>query len=282
MPSSPTPEAWAKIRHDYEQTDRPLEDICVEHGFTANTLRHRARKWGWRLRRARIPAEGPPAVASFQTATTKLGRRFRGGEQAEGEACSFVQEPSHPNPLPHSSSKTGVNALMGEREHTAIAAAHDPDVEPSPHIGGPIAPAADGSVPIGERLQGAVARVLPAIETTLARLSAGPIRPREMEMAARALGSLTRTLRELNGLLGQHKAEEPRRDVEELREGLRRKPEEIIAERDDDLPEDMDEFRNELARRIEIFVASREAQIPERYEAAWNEFAAAGQDNPSP
>jgi hypothetical protein len=62
------------------------------------------------------------------------------------------------------------------------------------------------------RLQSAVARVLPAIEATLARLGAAPMPPREMEQAARALSSLTRTLRELNGLLEQHKAPADRDD----------------------------------------------------------------------
>jgi hypothetical protein len=129
-------------------------------------------------------------------------------------------------------------------------------------------------VPIGQRLQGAVARVLPAIEMTLASL-AGPVRPREMELAARALGSLTRTLRELNGLLSQHTADEPRRSTEELRQSVARKLQAIVAEQDDDPPpEDIDEFRNELARRITAFVESHEAEIPAKYEAAWTEFAA--------
>ena len=56
------------------------------------------------------------------------------------------------------------------------------------------------------RLQSAVARVLPAIEATIARLSAGPHHPREMEQAGRTLSSLTRTLRELNALLAEHNA----------------------------------------------------------------------------
>lgn len=91
---------------------------------------------------------------------------------------------------------------------------------------------------IGPRLQSAVARVLPAIEATIARLAAGPHHPREMEQAGRALSALTRTLRELNALLSQHHA----RDA---------------AAGDDDIPEDIDAFRHELARRIEAFVASR-------------------------
>jgi hypothetical protein len=59
--------------------------------------------------------------------------------------------------------------------------------------------------PIAERLQSAVSRVLPAIEGTLATLGTGAAHPRELESAARALAALTRTLRELSGLLAQHK-----------------------------------------------------------------------------
>ena len=31
----PAPEAWAQIRNDYEQTDKPLAHICAEHDVTA-------------------------------------------------------------------------------------------------------------------------------------------------------------------------------------------------------------------------------------------------------
>ena len=90
------------------------------------------------------------------------------------------------------------------------------------------------------RLQGAVARVLPAIEATLAKLAAGPLRPREMEQTARALGALTRTLRELNALLKEHPGNG--------------------RENDDPVPEDIDEFRFELVRRIRAFIAARQAK----------------------
>jgi hypothetical protein len=61
-----------------------------------------------------------------------------------------------------------------------------------------------------------------------------------MEQTARALGVLTRTLRELNALLAQHA---PRGACD-----------------DDDMPEDIDAFREDLARRINAFCASREAE----------------------
>jgi hypothetical protein len=86
---------------------------------------------------------------------------------------------------------------------------------------------------IARRLQGAVARVLPAIEATLGKLAAAGTHPREMERAARALAALTRTLRELNALLGQHP---------------------VPAEDD---PKTLDEFRQDLARKIDAMIASR-------------------------
>jgi hypothetical protein len=171
MPPLPTPEAWAQIRHEYEDTRRPIEDICLAYRISANTLRRRVKEWGWTMRRPPISDEGPPARAA-----------------------------------------------------SGFAAA-----EPSPHVEQP------DTRPAHERLQGAVARVMRAIETTSARLTAGA-HLRETEMAARALGSLTRTLRELNELLGRHNPPEPGKNPDELRASLARKLEAIIAERD--IPEE--------------------------------------------
>jgi hypothetical protein len=193
MPPSPTPEAWAHIRHEYENTRRSIEDICLAHGISANTLRRRVKEWGWTMRRPPISEEGPEAVApSDETATAgtlALGPRVRGDEREEGS------EPPDPRPA-------------------------------------------------SERLQGAVARVMRAIEMTSARLTAGPVHLRETEMAARALSSLTRTLRDLNALLAQHETPETPaapRDIEELRQSVMRKLQNIVAQHDGDPPpEDMD------------------------------------------
>jgi hypothetical protein len=119
-----------------------------------------------------------------------------------------------------------------------LAFAHAPAGDPPPPGEGEEAPA--DATAIVPRLQSAVARVLPAIEATIARLAAGPHNPREMELAGRTLSSLTRTLRELNGLLSQHHARPAATDPY-----------------DDDMPEDMDEFRYDLARRIDDFMRSR-------------------------
>jgi hypothetical protein len=219
-------ERWTQIRYDYEHTDRPIVDICAEHGISANTLRDRVRRWGWTKRRAPISREGPPAMATprIETEAEALARFTTprwgevGSQRDPGEGVPAIEtpEPPHPNPLP-----------KGEREQTV----HVADVSPS------AAPTDADPATIAPRLQSAVARVLPAIEAIIAQLGTQPLRPREMEQTARALGALTRTLRELNALLAQHP---PRAD-----------------EDDDPVPEDIDEFRYELARRIRAFIAAR-------------------------
>ncbi len=97
-------------------------------------------------------------------------------------------------------------------------------------------------VAIIPRLQSAVARVLPAIETTVARLAATQ-QPREMEQAGRTLGALTRALRELTALLAQHKAE--------------------AGDDAPPSPQDIDEFRHELARRLKGIIAARKQRLEE-------------------
>jgi len=86
----------------------------------------------------------------------------------------------------------------------------------------------------------AVARVLPAVEATLATLAARSAHPRELERAARALAALTRTLRGLSALLHQRRAatgdarapqHDPPRDVEAMRRELARKLDALVAAR---------------------------------------------------
>jgi hypothetical protein len=224
-----TTEAWAQIRYDYEHTDRPVEDICAEHGISSGRLRDRMRRWNWTRRRAPIPREGPPpvpraeqppqAAAAWETSTSTTVANF---------------ETSTPTPDP---------SPQGGGEQS----------EPATHVG----PCNDAGsfaesdpAAIAPRLQSAVGRVLPAIEATIARLAAGPLRPREMEQTARALGTLTRALRELNALLSQH-------------------PPRAADAYDDDMPEDIDEFRLALARRIKaLFDSSTDGEAEAAPETA--------------
>ena len=59
-------ERWTQIRYDYEHTDRPIVDICAEHGISANTLRDRVRRWGLdQAARADLP-RGPAGDGDAQ------------------------------------------------------------------------------------------------------------------------------------------------------------------------------------------------------------------------
>src|SRR5437764_322080 len=55
-----TPEELKVIRHKYEHTDQPLEQVARDHRMSSRTLHAWARRWNWRPRRAPMPAEGPP------------------------------------------------------------------------------------------------------------------------------------------------------------------------------------------------------------------------------
>jgi len=218
-----SPETWAQIRYEYEHTDRPIADICAERGISDTTLRDRRRRWGWTPRRAPIPREGPPALAAPHVASAAGGDhpplQGEGRQASTPDSIRWRCEPGW----------SDIQTLPNHPTPPAFAAAQA--VDPPPAGEGPD-PAA-----LAPRLQSAVARVLPAIEATLTKLTASPQRPRELEQTARALGALMRTLRELNALLAQQPARS--------------------AYDDDDFPEDIDAFRDELARRIDAFIASR-------------------------
>jgi hypothetical protein len=185
MPPELTDKPWAQIRYDYDHTDTPIDDICIEHGISPGTLRDRMRRWRWSRRRPPIPREGPPAL------------------------------PAPPNNTEAPADASAPVAVGGN----APGAPDDSDLVP--------------------RLQSASARVIPAIETILARLGSAPMLPQEMERAGRALSSLTRTLRELSGLLAQHQTAAG------------------AAAGNDEVPTDIDEFRYALARRMDAFVEAR-------------------------
>jgi transposase-like protein len=200
-----TPETWTQIRYEYEQTEKPVDDICLDHGVSPSTLRERMRRWRWTRRRQPIPAEGPPPSPAIEHAAPVVSVTAPIRAPAPSVWVEAQDESAPDSPAPHAA----------PRDETP------PD-----------------QTEIVPRLQGAVARVLPAIEATVARLAAGPMPPREMERAARTLTSLTRTLRELNTLL----AEQPAGRCRECA----------------DIPEDIDAFRIDLARRITAICQAEE------------------------
>ena len=154
-----TPETWAQIRYDYEHTDRPVEDICAEHGISSGTLRNRMRRWHWTRRRSAIPREGPPAFLIVD------------GTIAPSGPATIVAQPA-------------TRALAPD------ARAATPALQPAVAEPAPLSPA----------LQAAVKNVLPAIQQTLRHLAEGRSHPDDAGKTARALETLTRTLRELSVL----------------------------------------------------------------------------------
>lgn len=216
----PTPEAWAQIRHDYEHTDKPIVEICFEHEITAPMLRYRVKCWDWTRRKPFVPRHGPPPVDVYSPPPVRAANGGEGsGVGGEAAIAPTASGESPPHPISSPSSEIDLSPHAGRGNEAAI-------------------------VP---QLQSAVARVLPAIEATIARLANGAHPPRDMEQAGRALSALTRTLRELNALLAQHNA----RAVD------------MRCEYCDMPPEDADAFREDLARRIDAFLTSREGGTPE-------------------
>lgn len=207
-----SPETWAQIRYEYEYTDKPVDEICLDHGVSGTTLRDRVRRWRWTPRHEPVPAEGPPPMLSVQRVAPLVPAMTPADTSAPTESAAGL-----PAPAAAAGDMTGLSP--------APPAA---TVDETPSDPAEVVP----------RLQSAVARVLPAIEATLAKLAGSAMAPREMERAARTLTSLTRTLRELSELLSQHQPSTGRLC-------------------NCDMPEDIDEFRNELARRINALVASQ-------------------------
>jgi hypothetical protein len=266
MPPDLSPDAWAQIRHDYEMTERPISDICAEHGISSGTLRDRMRRWGWTRRRPPIPAEGPPAAWAasrypFSAGTPSLPSPANGGGIKGGRGGGIIEgaalAAAKPE-WPRSGEARSGGGNEGEYPAPQVAQAWPAPADetdgaypslastptlPSPASGGGIEEKYDGA--IVPRLQGAVARVLPAIEANLARIGLGTMHPREMEQAGRALSSLTRTLRELNTLLTEHQARAP------------------VGRRctcGDPVPDDIDEFRHRLALKIDALVAAHKEE----------------------
>ena len=165
-----TPDAWAQIRYDYEHTDRPVEDICAEHGISSGTLRDRMRRWHWRRRREPIPRAGPPACLVAD------------GTIAPSGTAVIVAKPSAP-------------AVDGRGAAPRIAS-----LRPAAGDAGDAGPLAPFLAPA---LQDAVTTVLPAVQRELTRLAEGRSHPDDAAKYARALEALTRTLRELSGLSGR-------------------------------------------------------------------------------
>jgi hypothetical protein len=110
-----------------------------------------------------------------------------------------------------------------------------PAPEPATHLEPPPPAVPVDARQIAQRLQGAITRVLAAIDAALAGLSASS-HPRDIDRAGRAVAALTRTLHELNALKEQSPSFDPANDRG---------------------PDDPDEFAKLLLKRLEQFKAQR-------------------------
>ena len=92
-----TTEDWARVRYEYECTDRKVADICAEHRISDGTLRDRVRRWGWKRRSSGpVPRQGPPPLAVPLIALQ--------APQVELQPLATA-EPPHPDPLPASGAR---------------------------------------------------------------------------------------------------------------------------------------------------------------------------------
>lgn len=215
-----TPEELTVIRHKYEHTDQPLEDIARDHRMSSRTLHAWARRWNWTPRHAPLPAEGPPPTPpppSRIASAAPLLLPAQGPPLVPAPAdASAMNDAPDSAPLPP------------QIDAAPLAPMQAGDATPAPGA----EPPCDPDTPTALRLQNAVAGVLAAIEAIVARI--GAARVGESDRLARALAALTRTLREFNTLQGQYEEASP-----------------------DDSPADIDEFRRALAGKIDAFVAGQ-------------------------
>jgi hypothetical protein len=220
-----TPEELTVIRHKYEHTGQPVEEIARNHRMGSRTLYSWARLWNWTPRRAPMPAEGPPPTPpppQIASAAPLLLPAPQGPPLAPAHADASAMNDA-PDSAPVAS-----QILAPQIDAAPLAPLHAGDAT--------LAPGAelsrDPGTPSAVRLHDAVASVLAAIEAIVAKI--GAARLGESDRSARALAALTRTLRELNSLQSQY--EEPAAD---------------------DSPADIDEFRHALAAKIDAFVAAQ-------------------------
>src|SRR5204863_601203 len=76
MPANLSSEAWAQIRHDYEHTDQPVEDICAEHGISATACGAGAGCGGGRRSRPKGRSARPPPQIEPAAPPLPSGRAF--------------------------------------------------------------------------------------------------------------------------------------------------------------------------------------------------------------
>lgn len=202
-----SPEALAEARRLYELSNVPVQNVADMLGISKSTLNARIRRWGWARRAHRIPAD--------------IGAGVGGpGGTLSGPDAPYL-EPTLPEPSQAAPSRPAEPAHAG------------PAARPSARDRAPAASAVEAREALIGRLVTRIEAEISAVERILARAgSASPGRgAAEAERAARTLGVLVRSLRELTALArGAAEAEdEPARDAEDFRRDLAATLERVLA-----------------------------------------------------
>lgn len=206
-----SPEFLAKLRHAYEQTERPLRLMAKDFLIGQRTLYRIAHREGW----TRMPRGLPPAMRMLEEASALLS--------APNDACANPVLPSGEDPPPRSPSLSLSRSTLPrerEREETALAEKGEPQ-------------AATASA--AERIAELVQKELAAAEVMRAQLRAGDCAPIDAERMARTLSTLTQTLQTLQRLRAgetrRSNDDDIPRDINEFRRELARRIDAFVASR---------------------------------------------------
>jgi hypothetical protein len=145
-----TPEELTVIRHKYEHTDQPVEEIARDHRMSSRTLHAWARRWNWTPRHAPLPAEGPPPTPPPPSASAAP-------LLLPAQGLPLVPAQAAMNDAPDSA------PLAPQTDAAALPPMPAGDAMPA----GGAEPACDPDTPTARRLQNAVAGVLAALTRTL-------------------------------------------------------------------------------------------------------------------
>jgi hypothetical protein len=170
-----TPEFVAGVRHDYEDTDKSLAQIAVDHAISERTVNRWRDRDGWARRSERVRGV-PPATRALQEATALLARPP--ADAADDGTVGWAKRSVPTIPAPHAQTSR-------DDDHVGTArSAPLPTLPETP-------PSAIARI---ERL---VEKELAAEEAVRAQLGPLPRPPAEAERAARTLATLTQTLHAL-------------------------------------------------------------------------------------
>ena len=277
------PDAIARARQLYEQTDVPLTSVATQFEISRHTLSRLAVREGWTPRasrprvspRPRPPGRQPRGYAPEMLA--ELRRRYVDTDEPVARIADQIgvhrdtvellarkqgwplrkDRPPRELPVTMQMSADAAATLQQARAADTGAAAAPPAPALSSESA-PLAPEPDPSEPplgpapdpalLALRLELAVEQQLRKVETLHEDATLGGSRAAEAERIARTLAALTQTLFKVRQL---------------------RDPERALSAADDEMPADAELFRCELARRIEAFVGGRaDGGVPVRDELA--------------